>query len=299
LDDKRVIGVDLGGTKILAGVVAGDGTVERHRETMTPLVSQDELLAGLESAVKELHDARVVALGFGVPSRIDRQTGRLQGSVNIPLGELDLRARMEERFGLPVAVENDANAATYGEFHAGAGRDAQTMVMLTLGTGVGGGVVIDGQLYRGWAEFGHMVIEFDGIPCQGTCTGRGHLEAYVSGTAATRVAQEAFGPAVDAHRLVRLAREEDERAVELLNGIGRRLGAGIGSLVNIFDPELVVIGGGFAAAGDFLFEPAREVMQREALAPESDRVHIVRAELGTTAGLIGAGLLASDAAASA
>jgi glucokinase len=294
-----VIGVDLGGTKILAGVVAGDGTVEGHRETMTPLESQDELLGGLEEAVRELLDERVVALGFGVPSRIDRQTGRLQGSVNIPLGELDLRARMGERFDLPVSVDNDANAAAYAEFHTGAGRDVQTMVMLTLGTGVGGGVVIEGDLYRGWAEFGHMVIEFDGVPCQGSCTGRGHLEGYVSGTAATKLAQETFGPAVDAHRLVRLAREGDEQAIELLTGIGRRLGAGIGSLVNIFDPELVVIGGGFAAAGDFLLEPARKVMRREALAPESDRVRIVRAELGTTAGLIGAGLLAFDAASSA
>jgi glucokinase len=299
LNGKRVIGVDLGGTKILAGLVAADGAVERHRETMTPLASQDELLAGLDEAVQELLDERVVALGFGVPSRLDRETGRLQGSVNIPLGELDLRARMEERFELPVSVDNDANAATYAEFHAGAGRDVQTMVMLTLGTGVGGGVVIEGELYRGWAEFGHIVIEFDGVPCQGSCTGRGHLEGYVSGTAATKLAQETFGPAVDAHRLERLAREGDERALELLTGIGRRLGAGIGSLVNIFDPELVVIGGGFAAAGDFLFEPAREVMQREALAPESERVRIVRAELGTTAGLIGAGLLAFDAASSA
>lgn len=294
-----MIGVDLGGTKILAGLVATDGAVERHRETMTPLDSQDELLAGLDDAVQELLDERVVALGFGVPSRIDRETGRLQGSVNIPLGELDLRARMEERFELPVSVDNDANAATYAEFHAGAGRDVQTIVMLTLGTGVGGGVVMEGELYRGWAEFGHMVIEFDGVPCQGSCTGRGHLEGYVSGTAATKLARETFGPAVDAHRLERLAREGDERAVELLTGIGRRLGAGIGSLVNIFDPELVVIGGGFAAAGDFLFGPARDVMQREALAPEGDRVRIVRAELGTTAGLIGAGLLAFDAAASA
>jgi glucokinase len=299
LNEKRVIGVDVGGTKILAGVVVADGAVERHRETMTPLESQDELLAGLEEAVQELLDERVVALGFGVPSRMDRRTGRLQGSVNIPLGELDLRARMEESFDLPVSVDNDANAAAYAEFHAGAGREVQTMVMLTLGTGVGGGVVIDGTLYRGWAEFGHMVIEFDGVPCQGTCTGRGHLEGYVSGTAATKLAQETFGPAVDAHRLVRLAREGDRRAVELLAGIGRRLGAGVGSLVNIFDPELVVIGGGFAAAGDFLFEPAGEVMQREALAPESDRVRIVRAELGTTAGLIGAGLLAFDAGSSA
>jgi glucokinase len=297
LDEKRTIGVDLGGTKILAGLVTADGKVERHRETMTPLDSQEELLGGLDAAVQELLDERVVAIGFGVPSRLNRETGIVEGSVNIPLEGLDLRARMAERFGLPVTVDNDANAATYGEFHSGAGRDVRNMVMLTLGTGCGGGVVIDGRLYRGWAELGHIVIEYDGLPCQGTCTGRGHLEAYVSGTAATKLAQAEFGSAVDAHRLVRIATEGDVRAVELLTGIGRRLGAGIGSLVNIFDPDLVVIGGGFAAAGDFLFGPALEVMQREALAPEAGRVKIVRAELGTAAGLIGAGLLAFEAAA--
>jgi len=296
LEEKRTIGVDLGGTKILAGLVAPDGTVERRRETMTPLDSQEELLAGLDAAVQELLDDRVAAIGFGVPSRLNRQTGIVEGSVNIPLEGLDLRTRMSEHFRLPVTVDNDANVATYAEFHSGAGRDVENMVMLTLGTGCGGGAVIDGALYRGWAEFGHIVIEYDGIPCQGTCTGHGHLESYVSGTAATKLAQAEFGSAVDAHRVVRIATEGEERAVELLAGIGRRLGAGIGSLVNIFDPELVVIGGGFAAAADFLFGPALDVMQREALAPEGGRARIVRAELGTAAGLIGAGLLAFDAA---
>jgi glucokinase len=167
--------------------------------------------------------------------------------------------------------------------------------MLTLGTGCGGGAVVDGKLFRGWAEFGHMVIVHDGIPCQGTCTGRGHLEPYVTGVAAAKLAQAEFGPAVDAHRLVRLANEGERRAVEILGGIGRHLGSGIGTLVNIFNPELVVIGGGFAAAGDFVLEPAREVMRREALAHAGDRIPIVRAELGTAAGLIGAGLVAFDA----
>ena len=293
--DQTVIGVDLGGTKILAGLVGRDGKIERRRETMTPLDSQEQLLAGLDAAVEELLDERVVGLGFGIPSRLDQKTGRAEGSVNIPLEELDLRGRMAKRFRLPAGIENDANAATYAEFHFGAGRDVQTMVMLTLGTGCGGGAVIDGKLYRGWAEFGHIVIEYDGIPCQGSCTGRGHLEPYVTGTAATKLAQAAFGPAVDAHRLVRLANEGERKAVEILDGMGRRLGAGIGSLVNIFDPELVVIGGGFAAAGDFLLDAAREVMRREALAPEAERVRVVRAELGTAAGLIGAGLVAFDA----
>jgi glucokinase len=296
LDGKRVIGVDLGGTKILAGIVFADGRVERRREHATPVTSQDDLLAGLDAAVEELLDDEVVALGFGIPSPIDQHSGRAQQAVNIPLdATVDFRGRMTERFGLPVGIDNDANAAAYAEFHFGAAREARTMVMLTLGSGCGGGVVIDGELYRGWAEFGHIVIEFDGIPCQGTCTGRGHLEPYVTGFAATKLAQEVFGPAVDAHRLVRLANEGEPRAIEILDGIGRRLGAGIGSLVNIFNPELVVIGGGFAAAGDFILDPAREIVAREGLAGAGKRVRIVRAELGTAAGLIGAGLVGFDA----
>jgi glucokinase len=295
LDGKRVIGVDLGGTKILAGIVGRDGSVEHHRENPTPVTSQDDLLAGLDGAVEELLDDDVVALGFGLPSPIDQANGRAMQAVNVPLdASIDFRTRMSERFGLPVGMENDANSAAYAEFHFGAARDVNTMVMLTLGTGCGGGAVIDGKLFRGWAEFGHIVIVYDGIPCQGTCTGRGHLEPYVTGVAATKLAQAEFGPAVDAHRLVRLAGEGEQRAVTILDGIGRHLGAGIGSLVNIFNPELVVIGGGFAAAGDFILDPAREIVAREALAGAGKRLRIVRAELGTSAGLIGAGLVAFD-----
>lgn len=296
MDGNRVIGVDLGGTKILAGVVDDRGQVERRREYPTPTASQDELLAGLDAAIEELLTDDIAALGFGLPSPIDQKAGRALQAVNIPLDEsVDFRGRMRERFALPVGIENDANAAAYAEFRFGAARDVETMVMLTLGTGCGGGAVVDGKLFRGWAEFGHMVIVHDGIPCQGTCTGRGHLEPYVTGVAATKLAQAEFGPAVDAHRLVRLANEGEQRAVEILDGIGRHLGSGIGTLVNIFNPELVVIGGGFAAAGDFVLEPAREVMRREALAHAGDRIPIVRAELGTAAGLIGAGLVAFDA----
>jgi glucokinase len=295
LDGKHVIGVDLGGTKILAGLVDRGGHVEHRREYPTPVGSQDELLAGLDAAVEDLLDEGVSALGFGIPSPIDHRAGRALQAVNIPLDDsVDFRDRMAQRFGLPVGIENDANAATYAEFHFGAGRDVDTMVMLTLGTGCGGGAVVDGQLFRRWAEFGHMVIVYDGLACQGTCTGRGHLEPYVTGRAAGLLAEEEFGPAVDAHRLVRLAAEGEARAVEILDGIGRYLGAGIGSLVNIFNPELVVIGGGFAAAGDFILDPAREILRREALARAGHHVPILRAELGTAAGLIGAGLVAFD-----
>lgn len=296
MSTNRVIGVDLGGTKILAGVVERDGTVLRHRETPTPLESQEALLDGLEAAVRDLVDESVTAVGFGIPTRVDQRTGVIEGdSVNIPLKGMNFCSVMSARLGLPTAIENDANAATLAEHVAGAARGVSQAVMLTLGTGVGGGAIIDGRLYHGWAEFGHIVVEFDGEPCAGACTGRGHLEAYVSGTAATKRAHEAFGEAVDAHRLVRIAEEGDKEAIEILSDIGRRLGAGIGSLINIFNPELIVIGGGFAAAGDLILEPAREVARREALDPADEHVRIVRAELGTMAGLIGAGLVAFEA----
>lgn len=288
------MGVDVGGTKILAGTVDRDGTVTNRRERATELDSQDRLIGEIGAAAEELLDDSIAAVGFGLPSRIDPHAGRVDGSVNVPLQDVPLRELMTERLGLPVTLENDGNAAALAEHRAGAGRSARTMVMLTLGTGVGGGVVIDGTLLREGGELGHTVLVYDGIPCQGACTGRGHLEAYVSGTAAAKLAQEAFGPAVDSHRLVRLAAEGDSTAIHILDGIGRMLGAAIGSFVNIFRPKLVVIGGGFASAGDFLLEPARETMRREALPPARDRVEIVRAELGTAAGLIGAALVAYD-----
>ena len=293
-DANQVIGVDVGGTKILAGIVKPDGSVENRRERATELDSQDRLIDEIGAAAEELLDDSIAAVGFGLPSRIDQQTGRVDGSVNVPLQNAPLRELLAKRLGRPVALENDGNAAALAEHRVGAGRGARTMVMLTLGTGVGGGVVIDEKLLRDGGELGHTVLVYDGIPCQGACTGRGHLEAYVSGTAAAKLAQEAFGPAVDAHRLVRLAAEGDSGAVEILDGVGRKLGAAIGSFVNIFRPQLVVIGGGFASAGDFLLEPARETMRREALPPARDSVEIVRAELGTAAGLIGAALVAYD-----
>jgi glucokinase len=297
---NRVIGVDLGGTKILAGTVERDGTVLQQRERPTPVESQQALLAGLDAAVDELFDGSVAAIGFGIPSTIDQTSGRAVSSVNIPLANLDFRSRMSERFGVPVGMDNDANAAAIAEWIAGAGRGASDMVMLTLGTGVGGGLVLAGKPYRGslgaGAELGHIVLQHDGPRCQGACTGRGHLEALASGHAADLAARAAFGPAADAHLLVRLAHEGNAAAVELLADIGRKLGSALGTLVNVFNPELVVIGGGFGgAAWDFLLGPAREILAREALSPGREHVRIVRAELGNAAGLIGAALVGFEA----
>jgi glucokinase len=296
----HAIGVDVGGTKILAGVVARDGTVVRRHERSTPHESQDAVVAELDAAVSELLSDDIAAVGFGVPSPIDQRRGVVVQCVNLPLGDIALRDLMSERVGLPVGLDNDANAAAIGEWRAGAGRGVDNLVMLTLGTGLGGGVITGGRPFRGstgaGAELGHVVIVHDGRPCQGTCRGRGHLEPYVTGLAASAAAREAFGPAADAHRLVRLAGEGDETACAILADIGRHLGSGMGSFVNIFEPQLLVIGGGFGvAAWEYLLPPAEEVMRREALRPMRDEVRVVRAALGTAAGLIGAAFVAFEA----
>ena len=292
-----VIGVDLGGTKMLAGLLDATGGILETREVPTPTDSQEALLAGLEALVEGIADERVRAIGLGIPSVIEQRTGRVLGSTNIPLANLDLRDRLRDRFGLPVALENDANAATLAEHVCGAGRGAANMLMLTLGTGVGGGVVVDGTLFRGWAEFGHVVVQADGEPCQGTCTGRGHLETLVSGTAADRHAEALWGAGSGAEELVERACAGDAGARRALEGMGRLLGAGIGSLVNIFGSELAVVGGGFGmGAFDLLYPTAIEQARREAVAPAVERLRIVAAELDAEAGLVGAGLVALEAA---
>jgi glucokinase len=290
-----VIGLDVGGTKILSGLVDREGNVLDEREVPSPDGSEEGVLAALDSAVESLLDDRVVAIGYGIPANLERETGRILRAVNLPLDDVDLVSRAKERFGLPVGIENDASAATLAEWRFGAGHGTQNLVMLTLGTGVGGGIVIDGRLFRGWAELGHIVVREGGDEC--TCGGRGHLEMLASGgTAGDRAAQELYESDADAHVLVERAKEGDGAAREALARIGESLGVAVGSLVNIFDPELTVVGGGFgAAAGEFVLEAAREAARREAVPPARAGVRIVAAELGSEAGLVGAGLVAFEA----
>ncbi len=293
-----VIGVDVGGTKILAAVIAPDGAITAREERPTDVSSTEVLFAELDDAVEALRAGHeVAALGFGIPSRIDQRAGRAVASVNLPLQDVDFRDRMAERHGLPVAIDNDANAAAVAEWRAGAARGAEHVVMLTLGTGVGGGLILDGRPYRGatggGAELGHVVVEYDGPPCP--CGGRGHLESFASGKAADGVARGLYGPGSSARELVRRGKAGESDAVAALAEIGKRLGAGIATFLNTFEPELVVIGGGFGEAGELLLLPAREVIARDGLAPARDTVRIVEAELGVEAGVIGAGLIAYEA----
>lgn len=289
MQDGRAIGVDLGGTKILAGIVDREGRVGETVERSTPTDSQASVLDAIAEVVAELRTPEVEAVGLGVPVRVDLRTGVAVGAVNVPLRDLSLEEELGRRVRLPVVVVNDASAAALGEFRLGAGRGTENLVLITLGTGVGGGVVLDRSLYRGWSEVGHMVIVEDGYPCQGACTGRGHVESYCSGTAADRVAREVIGPDATARDLV-------ERRHPALTTIGRHLGAAVASLQNLFDPDIVVIGGGFGvSAGELLLEPVRAVIRREALAPAGERVRLAVSELQGSAGLIGAGLVGFEA----
>ena len=292
------IGVDVGGTKIAAGVVDRTGRILSRVERPTPKV-KEEFLALLDRMVDGLREEGVGAVGFGMPSTIDQRSGRVVNSVHVPLGDFDFRSRMAEQIGLPVALDNDGNCAAIAEWKAGAGDGSSDMVMLTLGTGVGGGLILGGKPYRGFvgagAEIGHMVIEYGGEPCVGNCTGHGHLEQVASGGAADRLAAKILGPGMTGRELVGAAREGNEEALEAIVGIGRRLGAAIGSLVNIFEPEVVVIGGGFSQARDLFLEPALESMREEALPPGRDLVRVVPALLGPDAGLVGAGFVGFEA----
>ena len=296
MGEQRVIAADLGGTKIATGSIGADGTIHEQHEVPTPTESQEALLEAIAGAIEPLADESAGAIGVGIPSVIDRSAGRVVGSVNIPLQDVALADVLQERFGLPTKLENDGNVAALAEWKLGAGRGADDLVMLTLGTGVGGGVVIGGELYRGIAELGHVVVAADGPPCQGRCNGRGHLEAVASGNAADRAAEKLWGEGANAELLVGRAEEGDPEALEALAGIGHLLGAAVGSFVNTFAPELVIVGGGFGiAAFEFLVPSALEIARRETVEPDVLAVRIVAAELGSKAGLIGAGLLAYEA----
>jgi glucokinase len=316
MSPEPVIGVDAGGTKLLAGVILEsdeDLTIGHRVRRLWGGGDRAEVLDTMVEAVSEAREAasaEVTAVGFGIPALLDFAAGVSVSSVHLPLADLPFRDLMAERLGLPVYLDNDANLAALAEQRVGAARGASNVVMLTLGTGIGSGIVLDRRVYRGstgaGGEIGHMTIDEHGPPCQGTCPGRGCLEVMASGTAigregtdaGRREPESALGRAVAQRGLVTgeevaaLAVAGDQAACSVMAAIGRSLGAGLASVVNIFEPEVIVIGGGASMAGDLLLDPAREVVAPRALRPSRDRVRIVPAALGEEAGMVGAGLFA-------
>jgi glucokinase len=313
-----VIGVDLGGTKLLAGAVDPALNVH-HRATRPARASgQADVLDTVVAAVGEVRDAiegasgTVEAVGIGIPCLIDRERGVAVMAVNLPIADLPFRDLMAERIGLPVFVDNDANAAMLAEWRFGAAVGARDAALLTLGTGIGGGLVVGGALQRGsqgaGAELGHMVVQADGPRCQGNCPNRGCLEAMCSGTAlvreAKRIADErprsglgrrrAEGREISGPLVTELAHDGDVAAIDALALIGSWLGVGIANLVNMLNPDVVVVGGGVIAAGELLLEPARAVVRERALSPSKEHVQIVPARFGAESGMLGAAALALD-----
>lgn len=308
----ETIGVDLGGTKMLIGVLSGTEPLYEQREASTGQ-TEDELVELLVREVKEAHDARpdAVAVGLGIPATIDHDEGIAVAAVNLPLSDVPIREIVSEAVGLPVFVDNDGNVAAYAEYLYGAAQGKPHTVMLTVGTGIGGGLVLNGEIYRGstgaGAELGHIVIQADGPPCQGNCPNHGCVEALASGTALGREGRAAAesspdsaigkmladGREIDGHAVTEAALAGDEVAIGVFELIGTRLGVACSSLANVFQPNAIVVGGGVIAAGDLLLEPARREMRARALNP-MNKTPILEATLGNDAGMIGAAAMARD-----
>jgi glucokinase len=292
---ERLIGVDVGGTKVSVAVLE-DGRLSDPVLRPTDQSGSDELVAQLIEAIRAAGPAD--AVGVGVPSVIDFETGMARTSVNIPLQGVPLRQLLTDALGFPAFVDNDATVAALAEaFDDDLRPIAQTLVMITVGTGVGGGIVINGRIFRGATgaapEIGHIIIGADlraGAPALGKAPQHDSLEYLASGRALDRLGHErGLG---DGLAVVDAARAGDEQAQDAMRILGERLGIGIANLVNTFDPELVVIGGGVSNAGDLLLDPAKRVAAEFVIPGVGTRTEIRLARYGPQAGVRGAALLA-------
>jgi glucokinase len=307
------IGLDVGGTKIAAGVVSSTGEVMKQLPPIPTPADQDAILACMGEAISNLrrHHRGVSAIGVGAAGLIDWPEGHVRMAANVGLERMPLRRLIEDATGLPTIVDNDANTATWAEARLGAS-SAPYMLFVTVGTGIGGGIVLDGQLFRGrsgiGAEIGHMAVDpRGGEPCE--CGGVGCLEAVASGRALGRYGREAAAvhpegllarlaggaDKVTGETVHQAARDGDATALTVYGRLGEWLGLGLGTLVTLLDLELIVVGGGAAAAGEILLEPTRASLARHVLAADYRALpDVVSASLENGSGWIGAGILALD-----
>ncbi|MFV0459488.1 MAG: ROK family glucokinase [Actinomycetales bacterium] len=310
---SNTIGVDIGGTKIAAAVVSDEGTVVARLRRETPSTSEAAIRRAIAEVVRTLKNSHeCAAVGISAAGFVDRRRRKVVFAPNLAWRDEPLADHLEADTGLPTLLENDANAAAWGEFRYGAAQDAEDTVMVTIGTGIGGGIVVDGQLLRGGygmaAEIGHMRVVRGGLLCG--CGNRGCWEQYGSGTALTRLGRELVaGGGAQATRLAELAdsspenvrgqmitlaaQEGDPACVELLRAFGEGFGEALASITAVLDPELIVIGGGAAAAGDLLLAPMRQAFADHLIGSGyRPLAPITVATLGNDAGMIGAADLA-------
>jgi len=313
--DDLVCAVDLGGTNLRAANIDRDGRIHERVRNPTPQSDKpDEVVARVVAAVRECEaealkrGAHVGGVSVVVPGSVHVETGLVFNAPNLPsLQGYELAPALETALGRPVLLENDANAAALGEMWQGAARGCRTIICLTLGTGVGGGIILDGKLWRGAdgsaGEIGHTTVEpFGGIKCK--CGNTGCLEVYASATAIVRMTREALTQhpsllldSIAAHELTSekicsAATAGDELALDVFQRVGVYLGIAMANLVNIFNPEMIVIGGGVSAAWELFAQHARTEVMKRAFPVPAQRCQIVRAECGDDAGLIGAAWLA-------
>ncbi len=307
------IGIDLGGTNIAAGVVAGDHEILCRSSVPTGLPRSPRSLADAirdltMGMLEENHIAfsRIEGLGIGIPGSVNKITGMVEYANNLGFDQVPFVSMLQERFACPVTAENDARAAAWAEYLAGAGAGCRSMIAMTLGTGVGGGIILDGKIWDGCnsaaGEIGHMVVERDGRLC--TCGRRGCLEAYASATALVRSAREAAREnrdsmlvklcggelsGLDGRMVFAAAEAKDPAAAAVMDTFIRYLAEGAANLINILQPELLCIGGGLSGAGDLLLLPLKEAV-RPMIYSKNSKVNtrITLARLGNDAGIIGA-----------
>jgi len=307
----NAIGVDIGGTKIAAAVVTPEGKILSEVRYPTQADPPNRLIETVAQAITEVKDGfEVGGVCVAVPGRILASENKVISAPNLhEIEDIRLDEEIGRRTGLMVTVENDANAAAWGEFRFGAGRGLQHMVSITLGTGVGGGIITHGMLLRGaqgaGGELGHVTIDPTGPHCG--CGNYGRLEALASGTAIQRRAREvanerstsalgrlAIERQVLGEDVTRLAQEEDDASISVLEETGRWLGIGLAGFVNTFNPEVIAVGGGASQAGELILKPARKEVQLRASSPSRDLVEIKEATLGPESGVLGAAALAGS-----
>jgi glucokinase len=304
-----VLGLDIGGTKLAAGVVDGAGAVHSFAVKSTPDGGPEEGLERLFALGRSVVAAaglgwdQIGSIGIGSGGPLDAARGVLVAPPHLPgWREVPVVALAREAFNLPVALENDATAAAAAEHRYGAGAGTRNMIYLTISTGVGGGIVIEGRLYRGatgnGGELGHVTVDCAGRPCRG-CGRKGCLEAYVSGTSISERAREAGLGEVNASDVARAAAAGDAAAIEVWDATTAALACGLTSIVNLFEPELVVLGGGVVdGTGEQLLGPVRERVGTDAMSPARETTRIVQSALGEHVGVVGAAAIAFERAAS-
>ena len=303
-----VLALDLGGTNSRFGAVSADGVIVARRREKTPEGTSGEelvdfLIEHLRSVTAEVgSDAKVIAIAAAIPAIFDAETGLPARLPNIPeLEGVDLSKILNDAFGVRAFLENDATAATIGEHWLGASKGSSHVVGVTLGTGVGGGLIIEGKPFRGRdgnaGEIGHICVELDGIECP--CGSRGCVEQYSSGTAIVRQAKDLGLNVKNANQVYDLAVSGNNKAVRVFESAGRHLGIALSGLVNVLNPEAIVLGGGVAASWDFLIEPVRREIASRCYEATARRIKICRAMLGEDAGILGAARTAFPSAKSA